>query len=258
MSERIDGRWEHERYCAGLEAEMARFIEVVRHVDPATPVPSCPGWTIAVLVKHHGSTHRWVEHVVRTRANERVRSRDVEIGLPDDEADYPVWLAAGVASLVAALRAVDPDAPMWTWGPDRHARFWSRRVLHEAVVHRADAELALGREPLIAPRTAVDGIDEFLTNLPFAPRVAERLRELGGEGATLHLHSTDADGEWMITLQPDGFTWARGHGKGTVAVRAPASDLLLLTYGRRKPAADRFAVFGDQRLLERWLETSAF
>lgn len=252
--------WGHERCCAAVEAEVARFVTVIGDADPATPVPTCPGWTVADLVRHHGTTHRWVEHIVRTRASERVWSRDVVTDAPDDDRDLAAWLAAGAERLLVTLRAAGPDLPVWSWGADQHARFWSRRVLYEAVIHRADAELALGRVPHIDRDTAVEGIEEFLTNLPNARWVAERLEELLGNGHTVHLHATDAGagGEWMISLPPDGVAWKRGHGKATVAVQAQAGDLLLLIYGRLRPAGERFAVFGDQLLLERWLEKSSF
>jgi len=42
----------------------------------------------------------------------------------------------------------------------------------------------------------------------------------------------------------------REHAKGDVALRAPASDLLLFLYGRVGP--DAGDVFGDGSLLERW------
>jgi uncharacterized protein (TIGR03083 family) len=270
-SEQTKSEWSHERYCAAVESEIARFVELVRAADPATPVPSCPGWTVADLVKHHGMSHRRVEHVVRHRVREPVWSKDLEPGLPDDQADYPAWLAAGAGPLLATLRAADPDAPMWTNGADQHARYWARRILYEAVVHRADAELAVGRKPDIDAETAVDGIDEFLTNLPFFRWVAEAVAELPHDGRAVRLHATDHEGEWMVTLDPAGFSWQRRHGtatsheahrKGTqpapcVTVEGSAGDLLLLTYGRLPPADDRFAVAGDGRFLAQWLEKSA-
>ena len=258
MSDHAEDGWAHERNCAALEAEIRRFLVAAEQADPAIPVPTCPGWTVADLVKHHGTTHRWIEHIVRRRAQERIWSREVDLGLPDDEAHYPAWLATGVGPLLATLREIDPDTPLWTWGADRHARFWPRRLLHEAAIHCADAELALGGTPRIEPDTAVDGVDEFLANLPYAHWVAPRLRQLPGDGATLHLHATDCDGEWMITIGADGFTWSRGHGKGTVAVRATASDLMLLVYGRLQASDERLTVYGDQRLLAQWLEKTAF
>lgn len=258
MSDQRTGRWDHLRYCAAVEVEIARFNKIIDELDPAVPVPSCPDWTVADLVRHLGSTHRWVEHLVRHRAQQRVRPREVEIDQPNDEADRPAWLAAGANRLVASLRATDSDTPVWTWGADQHVRFWSRRMLHETVIHRADAELALGRDVYVDPSTAVDGIEEFLTNLPYVRRGAEGVPELDRPGQTLHLHSTDTDGEWMITLQEKGFSWERGHHKGTVAVRATASDLLLLTYRRLRPGDGRCTVFGDHTLLASWLERTAF
>lgn len=258
MGDHNDGRWEHERYCQAVESEIARIVEVVEGADPATPVPTCPEWTIAALVKHLGGTHRWAEHMVRHRTPERVSFRDVRLDLPDDEADYPAWLAAGAGPLVATLRATGAETPVWSFGVDQHARFWARRMCHETLVHRADAELALGGEPEIDPETAIDGINELLTILSVSHRHASRLRELDRAGETLHLHATDVAGEWIITPGPEEFTWEHGHGKGAVAVRAAASDLLLLVYGRLKPVDGRVTVFGDASLLQGWLDTTAF
>lgn len=247
----------YERRCAALEAEVDRFVATVAGVDPATPVPTCPGWTVADLVRHHGTTYRWMEYLVRRRCTERIRSRDVPLDLPADPAGYPQWLVAGAAACLRTFRAADPDAPVWTFGADRHVRFWPRRLLAEAVVHRADAELAVGRAPLVPADLAVDSVDELLEILPFFDRVADRLRSLGRAGEVVHLHATDAAGEWLITLADAGFGWARGHGKGAVAVRGTASDLLLLAYGRLPSDGDRCTVHGDRELLTGWLAATA-
>ncbi|MFE2425994.1 maleylpyruvate isomerase family mycothiol-dependent enzyme [Streptomyces sp. NPDC059373] len=248
----------HEQYCDAVESGVARFIEIVGGADPALPVPTCPGWTLADLTKHHGTTHRWMDHLVSTRATERVWSRDVPLDLPDDPSEYPGWLAASAASSLRTLRAADPDASNWTHGVDQHVRFFPRRLLFEAVVHIADAELAVGLEPgPVDAATAADGIDEFLENLTCYSHIEERVRELGRDGDTLHLHAADGDGEWLIGLGDGGFTWRHGHGKGEVAVQATAADLLLLTYGRIRPDDDRLTVFGDRELLEAWLAATA-
>ncbi|MDH2429115.1 maleylpyruvate isomerase family mycothiol-dependent enzyme [Sphaerisporangium sp. TRM90804] len=261
MSPQTHGRWPHEEYCSALEAETARFVEAVRGADLSAGVPTCPGWTLVKLLKHVGITHRWAEHIVRERVTERVSSRDVPVALPDDDRDYPGWLAEGARSLVGTLRAADPGEPVWTWGEERGAHFWTRRMLHEGTVHRADAEIALGREPRVDARVAADGVEEFLGNLTAAWWLVEPLRELGGGGETLHFHATDAApgaGEWTVTLAPGGLAWERGHGKGDVAARGATGDLLLLLYGRWKPADARLETFGDVSLLARWQEKTAF
>ena len=249
--------FDHLRYCEALEVEIERFAGVVRGVDPSLPVPTCPGWDVASLVKHAGSVHRWAGAMVRDLATSRLDQRSFDLALPHAKEGYADWLASGAAPLVATLRAASPDDPMWAWGADQHVRFWSRRMLLETVVHRADAELALGRAVDIDPPVAVDGIDELLENLPHAAYCAPGVARLKGAGESLHWHATDAGGEWTIVLEADGFTWSRGHKKASVAVRAPAADLLLMAYGRRSPKDDVFEVLGDRSVLEMWLANSA-
>ncbi len=63
----------------------------------------------------------------------------------------------------------------------------------------------------------------------------------------MHLHCTDADGEW--TVRPDGaggHTVARDHAKADAALRGDAHDLLMVLW-RRSPL-DAVTVFGDADL----------
>ncbi|MEU0396274.1 maleylpyruvate isomerase family mycothiol-dependent enzyme [Streptomyces sp. NPDC006208] len=249
---------QHELYCDGVEDLVRRFVEAVRDVDPATPVPTCPGWTFADLVKHHGTTHRWMEHLVRTRAAERVWSRDIPLDLPDDPAAYPEWLARSAEATLRTLRKVDPETPMWSHGAEQRVAFFPRRLLFEAQIHLADAELALGREPGIPAGAAADGIDEFLENLPHLGRIAEPVGRL--PDGSLHLSATDTGGGWTITFGSAGYAWTRcgpAADAATVCVQAPVADLLLLTYGRMRPDDVRFAVAGDRALLDAWVAATA-
>ncbi|WP_336213576.1 maleylpyruvate isomerase family mycothiol-dependent enzyme [Nonomuraea sp. LPB2021202275-12-8] len=242
-------------YFVLVEAETARLAELASAIAPETPVPTCPGWTFADLITHVGTMHRWVTHMVSTRNQQPIWSRQVPNGLADGESGDQKWLAAGMTEMLGTLRATDPDTAMWTWGPSGRASWWPRRMAHELVVHRADAELALGREPLLGTAVAADGIEEFLENLPAAFWVTRHLAELDVAGATFHLHATDGPGEWTFAQGSDGgISWERGHVKGDVAVRAPAGELLLMLYGRRSP--DGLTVHGDRALLERWLESA--
>ncbi|WP_248959321.1 maleylpyruvate isomerase family mycothiol-dependent enzyme [Sphaerisporangium perillae] len=257
MTSHSAGDRSHEKYCSALDEEVRRFAGIVEGADPAADVPTCPGWTTAKLLKHVGVTRRWVEHIVRHRLQEPVRPRDVPVTLPPDDKGYPGWLAEGGQTLVATLRAAESGTPVWSWGADHTAGFWSRRMLHETAVHRADAEITLGLEPRVDVATATDGVEEFLGNLSAADWLAGRLAGLGGSGERLHFHATDAAGEWTVTVGADGFTWERGHGKGDVAVRGTAGDLLLLLYGRFKPEEERFELFGDPAPLHNWLSKAA-
>jgi uncharacterized protein (TIGR03083 family) len=199
--------------------------------------------------------HRWATAIVETEAAARV---------PFPEADSPwesadglaQWLVSGAAPLLVALRSAGPLTAVWSWGPGRTSGWWARRMLHETVIHRADAELALGPEAFIDPVVAADGIDEFLFNLPSARRPYPHLASLP-TGASLHLHATDTDGEWLIRFTDSGIAWERGHAKATAAVRGPVTSLLLFTCGRRLAGDPRLSVFGDESVPVLWQEKTS-
>jgi uncharacterized protein (TIGR03083 family) len=253
--------WDFERYCRQLEAETTRLAAVTREAvagqKAGLPVTTCPGWTLADLIRHTGGVHRWAGHMVAARATGPADRGAVEVDFPDDPARYPGWLTDGAAALTAALRAAGPQAPVWTFAPDRRASWWARRMVHETAVHRADVVLALGRSPRFDPEQSADGIDELLALLPYGRRTRETIRALPADGRSIHLHATDCDGEWMISLTPDGMTWERGHGKGTAAVRGPVGTLLLFAYGRAGAASPALEVFGDRDLLADWAAKTA-
>jgi hypothetical protein len=111
-------------------------------------------------------------------------------------------------------------------------------------VHRIDAELAAGAEVGdLDPAFAVDGIDEVF----FMMLAISGPEPIGGSGQTLHLHATDVDGEWLVTLHPEHVTVERGHAKGDAAIRGSARDLLLQTWGR-DPLGE-LEVFGDDAVV---------
>jgi uncharacterized protein (TIGR03083 family) len=244
-----------------VAAETARFVAVVRDADLATAVPGCPGWTLADLVKHTGSVQRWFAALLRARIQEPPRTREVNLRLPEQEDGYADWLAESATVAADAFAATDPNLSMWAWGVDQHARFWVRRMLFETLLHRADAELALGLRPVIDRPVAVDGIDEFLVNLPFATSFAPKVANLRGPDRTIRFRTTDGDDAWLVRLRPDGFALDTSHPASDTAdatVRGTAADLLLLVYGRLPYEADALAHEGDEHLLAHWFANSAF
>lgn len=247
---------DHATHCDLLEAELVTTEAAFRAVDPAALVPSCPEWTVADLAKHLGGVHRWATHLVATLAPVRDRApqdptRPDATGTADDWAD---WLAAGGRTLVATLRAADGDAPMWSWGDGTDVAWWTRRQLHETLVHRIDAHLAAGSDWTVDPDVAVDAIDEHLGNIAASAYFSAGVAHLKGEGS-LHLHATDTEGEWMIELRDDGFDISHAHGKGTVAARGAAADLLAAVTNRG--TTDSLEIFGDADLLQWWMTNSA-
>ena len=244
----------HDEHCAALEFEIERFADVLAGADPRARVPSCPQWSVDDLAGHLGYVHRWAEGLVRVRAAQRVSGADMDLDLTSTS---PTWLREGGSTLVATLRASDPDAPMWSWGRDQHVRFWSRRQLHETLVHRVDLELALGSSPTVEADVALDAIDEFLENLSAAGRFSPRVRELRGHGEVVSFRALDASRAWHVRLDDDGFALVDEAVAPDVQFLGAASDLLAVVYRRRNLDESNVEVRGDRALAEFWLARSA-
>lgn len=243
---------DHAAQIDGVRAEIAAMAEIAAGADLAARVPGCPDWDLAELIRHTGRVHRWVTEIVRTRATERLDRNVLDFGLPDEPAGLPDWLAAGADPLLAELCA-DPATEVWNFTGGGHIGWWRRRMLQETAVHRADAELALNLDPVIAPDVAADGIAELLDVLLPATGAGAKVRAMDRVGQSLHLHATDAAGEWTITLTENGYDWTPGHTKATAAVRGPLGDLLLLMWSRRDPGdTARFEIFGEPDLVRAW------
>jgi uncharacterized protein (TIGR03083 family) len=241
-----------QSYCESVAVEIDRFASVVAGSDLQTKVETCPPWTLDDLIEHTGSVHRWAASMVRVLSPVRIPGASLDMGIPADRSALPEWLAAGAEILLPALRSAPPEEPMWAWGSDKHARFWPRRMLHETGVHRADAETALGIEPTFAADDAVDGIDEFLDNLPHAVYFAPKVAELRGAGETLLFRCPES--AWQVRLGEDGFTWKHADAPASVTITGDAGALLLLFYGRGDPSV---TVEGDPQVLAHWRDNSA-
>jgi len=141
----LEGTVDHVENCHALNVEIVRFSSVMATLAPGHDVTTCPGWTVLDLAEHLGVIHRWAEELVRLRSPVRI-ARDAPTSLRDDV--NPERITEGGDRLIATLLAANPDDEMWAWGLDQHVRFWSRRQLHETLVHRMDLELAaeLNRE----------------------------------------------------------------------------------------------------------------
>jgi uncharacterized protein (TIGR03083 family) len=250
-----------ERFCAEIRASTATLASIINGADLTQPVPTCPDWTLRQLTTHVGRAHRWAGEIVATRSAEFIPFRAVPDGrLPDDPGRHAGWLRDGAARLVDAVHAAGTDL-VWTFTRLRPASFWARRMAHETAVHRADAEIAAGRAPVIDAGIAADGIDEWLEDQPGDESPDGRLGALA-DGQVLHFHATDEGlggaGEWLVRRTGDRIAVQHGHGKGDAAVRGPASALLLVLV-RRLPLDDApVQIIGDRAVLERWLAATPF
>ncbi|MEU9060437.1 maleylpyruvate isomerase family mycothiol-dependent enzyme [Streptomyces sp. NPDC048430] len=253
----------HVRYCDEILVQTDLLGALVKDADLTGRVPTCPDWNLRELVVHVGGAHRWAGEIIRRRAADAIPDDQVPdtSGPAGGGADaLAEWLAAGAAATVDALREAGPDTEVWTWGWERRTAFWARRMAHETAVHRADAALAAGTAYEVAPGLAADTITEWLQIVAFAQTQGDpEAAELRGGGRSLHLHATDVPGaEWLIEFGEDGFTWRHAHGKATVALRGPLTELMLAFNRRQKPDEGGLEVLGDRGLLDFWLERSSF
>lgn len=239
-------------HIAVIEAEAARLIAAYA-ADPTGKVPWSDRWTVGTVARHVAGTHHVVAQVIGGRPDADFGLFGSLVSPAKDDPGFPAWFAEGTAALCSQLRAADPDDGCWSWyAGGRTVGFWTRRMAHETLVHRWDAEAGAGiAGPAMDPGLAADGVDEFLDVFVRATR------ELHGSpaGPSMHLECTDAEREWFLELSHDG---ERVVGSEPVecasAMRGPAEGLLLVLWGRLDPAAAGVEVAGDHEILERWDE----
>ncbi|MFG1993739.1 maleylpyruvate isomerase family mycothiol-dependent enzyme [Actinoplanes sp. NPDC048988] len=227
-----------ERYAAELEAETARFATAVSALPAYRVVPTCPEWTVKDLVNHVGTGHRYAALIIKT---DQMQPYEV-ITAP---ADRTAWLADGARELNEAVEERGFHGRVWTWQP-RHliAGFWLRRMVHDLVVHRFDAD------PSGDPATdlAADGVADTLGTF-------EMFDRLSGEGETLRFVASDTGRAWHVTRTKPGIEWGERPGAAAeVTVTAPARDLVLILNRRMRPSA----VEGERAVWESWWEGSRF
>ena len=150
-------------YIAFLDSESARFVSLLADADPAARVPSCPDWDAADLLWHLTEVQWFWGSIVGRALSDPQAAQDDKPDRPDD---YPALLdlqRRATERLLAAVSAGDDSDPMWTWFDEDQTRgFIRRRQAHETLIHRLDAEQAVGDVTSLDVRLATDGIDEAL------------------------------------------------------------------------------------------------
>ncbi|MDQ6695918.1 MAG: maleylpyruvate isomerase family mycothiol-dependent enzyme [Actinomycetota bacterium] len=246
---------DYDQHVEAVERESAAIAASLRDGPLEVTVPTCPDWTLRELATHLGDFAGLWAHVV-CEGTGRAKTPFVDPPAGESRPEwFADWYEESSGHLIRLLRETEPDAAVWTWDPsDQTASFVARRAAHELAVHRFDGQAARSSPKPIDGPLAADGIEEI-----FAMINALRTggQDVGsGQGETLHLHATDPESEWTLTLGPDGLDVDRSHVKSDLALRGTASDLELMLYGR--PPTGQVTSFGDNTVLTAWKQTFSF
>jgi uncharacterized protein (TIGR03083 family) len=206
-------------YLDHLRRELGAF-EACLAGDLSAPVEHCGPWTLYDLADHLGGGNLWAAAGVTEQRG------DYEAPpAPRDQGALARWFGDTAGVLLAALDT-DPSAPAWTIAPPPTVGFWQRRRCMETLIHRWDAEHALGAAGPLDPALAADGIAEVIDTM--TPRQI-RLGRTAAPADAISLAASDSPSSWVL-----------GAGEPVATIRATAAELLLLLWGRL--AADDQAI----------------
>ncbi|GAA3993422.1 maleylpyruvate isomerase family mycothiol-dependent enzyme [Allokutzneria multivorans] len=183
-------------YIATTVEQTAAFTAAVSAPGALTRrVPSCPEWTVADLVAHLGEVQTWWEHGLRSAG--LVPDEAVVAELAEPGADLLAWWRSRSASFLGTLRATPPDSASWCWWSDNKltsAAEVAERQAHEVLIHRWDAENALGAAAPLDPALAADGVREFLQRFLWG-------KPWSGPEGLVRLRASDTGDEWDVALR---------------------------------------------------------
>jgi hypothetical protein len=173
---------------------------------------------------------------------------------PDDPSGARDWLIASAHTVLDAVDEAGSETVVWTFLGPRPMRWWIRRRLHEATLHRADATFATDGSYTLSADLSADGIDEWLDRL--VVELAAAPTTAIDDGATIALHAIDLDaasGSWLIRGLPKGITWNRGSDAEPVQTRLTGSATELLLALVRRSNVESTQLEGEADVWRRWL-----
>ncbi|MEJ7832719.1 MAG: maleylpyruvate isomerase family mycothiol-dependent enzyme [Nocardioides sp.] len=153
-------RLDHATYLRHLRTESQRFRDVVESADPRTRVPACPDWDADDLLWHLGEVQHFWGWIVSNRPAGPGDYAKPE--RPEGRVELLRFFEESSRVLATALAGADPTDDAWTWSSEQTVGFTFRRQAHEALIHRLDAEQAVGDVTALDPVLAADGVAETL------------------------------------------------------------------------------------------------
>ncbi|WP_224281347.1 maleylpyruvate isomerase N-terminal domain-containing protein [Streptomyces sp. LS1784] len=249
-----------------LRREGNRLAEAAARTELSAPVPTCPEWQLADLLRHIGSVHRWAAAIVSQGLPAPLDETGTQaaVGPLPSDATLLDWYREGHTALVDALTAAPADVECWSFLPSPSPlAFWARRQAHETAVHRHDADAAAGAPgPAVDTALALDGIDELVSGFMTSSRSTLR----SDRPRTLQVRATDGagsdsgTGSWRLTItqEPPTVTTGESPEPADLTLAGPARELYPLLWNRLPFGQARDVVAtGDQGLLDLWRDAAA-
>lgn len=243
----------HAEFIDTTEDAAEGFALLLGSADLATPVPSCPGWSLADLADHLGGVHRWAR--AQLVGGAQVDEQPTEAPLGDSDA-LVAWFREGATALVETLRELPEDAPCWALYPPARASTWAKRQAFETTLHLWDATEALGIAVPIPSRLAAAGVAEVAEDM-YPRQVAlgrmlplDAIVDLKLKDAVLGEDTTTGP---VVRLGAVGEPTARLERPADATLELTAEDALLLLWKRRDLSTVDGLLTGSRATLERVL-----
>ena len=209
----------------------SKRIAVAYSSAPEGRVPWSDRWSVGTVARHVAGTHHVVGGIVAGRPSADFGLFATLDSPEKNDPRFLDWFVEGTTTMREQLGAAPATDACWNWydGGGGRVSFWGRRMAHECVVHRWDAQMgATGNADPVDPEVAADGIDEFLDIF-----VATGRAQSGAPpGPALLIETLETDDRWTIEL-PTGDRIVH-HDKlpAEAKLAGRAADLLLLLWGR--------------------------
>jgi hypothetical protein len=196
MSLMVQTGWTAQRWTAVFIEQAEMFRKAVADADPAAEVPTRPGWTVQDLVIHLARFLETSTAYLRTGSRTAMRPPPPPAGLsPLEYLDLQLTAAGEI------LTAVPGNRPVWTFSPAAPdlAWVWHRRIAHETVLRRFDAQTVVRQVVATDADLSADGIDEVLTTIVAAKLDGDVPNMVSGEVPEIRAAAPGEEGDAQVT-----------------------------------------------------------
>jgi uncharacterized protein (TIGR03083 family) len=232
-----------EQYLIHLNSDYQLLAAAIP--DAPVAVPSCPGWTTDDLAKHMAHVYLGQAFVVETGSQAENKEHLAPYPRTDDYLEFMAW---GFAAITKALDVNRAERKTWSWHhSDFSVDFWFRRMAHETVIHRIDAELAIGAVTPIDEVLALDGVDEVLDFLPLTGSWPE-VPNIDFGIVSIVASSKNGSKVWDLNFTNEAATVsavAESNDAARLVISGDAEAMDLYLWGRIDSSDPRISITGE-------------